>query len=84
MSHAMITMKYGYIMCALILHVIGDVEHAAEAFVPNRNIVFIVVDDLRPALKTYGDNKAVTPNIDRLASKSFVFRNAYAQVNKNI
>lgn len=40
----------------------------------------IILDDLRPALKCYGDTAAVTPNIDKLASKSFVFKNAYAQV----
>lgn len=40
----------------------------------------IIMDDLRPALKCYGDTAAVTPNIDKLASKSFIFTNAYAQV----
>lgn len=45
-----------------------------------RNVLFIVVDDLRPALGIYGDHGAVTPNIDKLSQKSFVFKNAFAQV----
>lgn len=44
------------------------------------NVLFIVVDDLRPALGVYGAKAAFTPNIDRLAKRSIVFHNAYAQV----
>ncbi|XP_034247210.1 iduronate 2-sulfatase isoform X2 [Thrips palmi] len=43
------------------------------------NVLFIIVDDLRPALNCYGDDSAYTPNIDSLAQHSFVFVNAYAQ-----
>nr|CAI5843201.1 unnamed protein product [Callosobruchus analis] len=43
------------------------------------NILLIIVDDLKPALGCFGDVNAYTPNIDRLAEKSFVFRNAFAQ-----
>lgn len=46
----------------------------------NKNIVFIIGDDLKPALSSYGDVNAYTPNIDKLASESFIFRKAYAQV----
>ncbi|MBU3020418.1 sulfatase [Aestuariibacter sp. A3R04] len=44
------------------------------------NIVMIIVDDLRPVLGTYGDEKAYTPNIDRLASQGVTFNKAYANV----
>ncbi|XP_017675243.1 PREDICTED: iduronate 2-sulfatase [Lepidothrix coronata] len=43
------------------------------------NILFIVVDDLRPVLGCYGDKLVKSPNIDQLASRSIVFSNAYAQ-----
>lgn len=51
--------------------------HAEEA---NRlNVLFVVIDDLRPALGCYGDKIAVTPNIDRLANCGMVFNRAYCQ-----
>jgi arylsulfatase A-like enzyme/N-acetylneuraminic acid mutarotase len=37
------------------------------------------MDDLRTTLGSYGDATAVTPNIDRLASRSLLFTHAYAQ-----
>ncbi|NXO43023.1 IDS sulfatase, partial [Locustella ochotensis] len=43
------------------------------------NVLFIVVDDLRPVLGCYGDKLVKSPNIDQLASQSMVFSNAYAQ-----
>ena len=45
-----------------------------------RNVLFIVVDDLRPDLGTYGMDSIQSPNIDKLASKSIVFERAYCQV----
>ncbi|XP_045203887.2 iduronate 2-sulfatase-like isoform X2 [Mercenaria mercenaria] len=43
------------------------------------NILFIVVDDLRPSLGCYGDDYMVTPNIDNLAKQSVLFENAFVQ-----
>lgn len=43
-------------------------------------MLFIVADDLRPALHCYGDGLVRSPNIDQLASRSIVFQNAFAQV----
>ncbi|NXT92090.1 IDS sulfatase, partial [Anhinga rufa] len=43
------------------------------------NVLFIIVDDLRPVLGCYGDKLVKSPNIDQLASQSIVFSNAYAQ-----
>ncbi|EKJ98688.1 iduronate-2-sulfatase [Rhodopirellula baltica SH28] len=44
------------------------------------NVLFIAVDDLRPSIGCYGDPHAITPNIDRLASRSVQFNRAYCQV----
>ena len=43
------------------------------------NVLFIVADDLRPALGCYGDPLAVTPCVDALAGRSMVFRRAFCQ-----
>lgn len=44
------------------------------------NLLFIMHDDLRPQLPTYGADYMITPNYDKLASKSVVFDYAYCQV----
>lgn len=43
------------------------------------NVLFIVVDDLRPELGCYGVKEVISPNIDRLAEKGMLCRHAYAQ-----
>lgn len=44
------------------------------------NLLFIAFDDLRPELSVYGRNHMITPNFDRLASKSVVFDYAFCQI----
>ena len=44
-----------------------------------RNVVHIIVDDLRPELGAYGLPDRHTPNIDRLAKNATVFDRAYCQ-----
>ncbi len=43
------------------------------------NILFIIVDDLRPELGCYGNAEIKTPHIDRFAQEAFVFTRAYCQ-----
>ncbi|MEJ5995633.1 sulfatase [Pedobacter sp. Du54] len=43
------------------------------------NVLFIVIDDLRPALGCYDDPLASSPNIDKLAASGTLFTNAFAQ-----
>lgn len=44
------------------------------------NVLVIIVDDLRPELAVYGDQVAITPNIDGLAATGVVFENAFTAV----
>jgi len=43
------------------------------------NVLFIVSDDLRPELRSYGNSMIETPNIDSLAARGVQFNRAYAQ-----
>ncbi|RGM49831.1 MULTISPECIES: sulfatase [Bacteroides] len=45
-----------------------------------KNVLFIIVDDLRPELGCYGSEAAITPFIDGLAAQSVIFQNAYCNV----
>ena len=47
---------------------------------PKSNVLFIVVDDLRPQLNCYGHKQMISPNIDRLASHGVVFLRSYCHV----
>ncbi len=44
------------------------------------NVLFIAVDDLRPQIFSFGQEKMVTPNIDRLAKQGVLFQRAYCMV----
>lgn len=41
------------------------------------NILFVVYDDLRPQLSTFGHDGMKTPHFDSLAAESLVFHRAY-------
>lgn len=54
-------------------------QFAGAAEPAQRNVLFIVVDDLRTNLGCYGDPVAITPNLDALAARGVKFTHAYAQ-----
>lgn len=42
------------------------------------NILWITCEDIGPALRCYGDEYAVTPNLDQFAKEGILYRNAFA------
>lgn len=54
----------------------------APAQARRNNILFIIVDNYRPAMGAYGDKEAVTPRMDALAKTSTLFSRAFCQVRK--
>ena len=45
-----------------------------------KNVLFIMVDDLRPELNIYGQSKISSPNMDALANSGITFNRAYCNV----
>lgn len=46
---------------------------------PPPNVLFLSVDDLKTTIGAYGDDTAITPNIDRLAGQGAIMLNNYCQ-----
>ncbi len=44
------------------------------------NILWLTCEDISPNLPMYGDSTAHTPNLDKLASESYIFTNAFTTV----
>jgi arylsulfatase A-like enzyme len=51
-----------------------------ESVTKKPNVLFLIVDDLRPELRCYGSPTVKSPNIDRLAREGVLFRRAYCQM----
>lgn len=69
------------LLCGLVLLLAAAVLSAAEngpAGSQRLNVLFIMADDLRAELASYG-SPAITPNLDRLARRGIQFNRAYCQ-----
>lgn len=62
-------------VCLLIGALFSQVAFAQQ---PQFNVLFLMADDLRPELATFG-SPAVTPHLDHLAQRSVQFDRAYCQ-----
>ena len=61
-----------------VLGGIGILCFALTGLAGNRpNVLLICVDDLKPLLACYGEARAKTPNVDRLAARGMLFERAY-------
>ncbi len=71
-------MKQNFII--LLLALFASKTTIAQNTDKNRpNVLLICVDDLRNNLGAYGDEQAITPNIDALAKEGITFRNHQVQ-----
>ena len=61
----------------LILELVTALGFAAVQAAQKPNVLLILVDDLKPAMGCYGDNAAITPNMDALARRGMRFDMAY-------
>lgn len=66
-------MKFAHLLSLALLSLTPVV--AAES---RPNVLFIMADDYRPELGSYG-SRALTPNLDRLAQRAVSFERAYCQ-----
>jgi iduronate 2-sulfatase len=55
----------------------ATVGPAPAAPAPRTNVLFLIADDLNNLLGCYGDSRARTPNLDRLAARGARFDRAY-------
>jgi iduronate 2-sulfatase len=63
---------------AASLFALSAVTSVIAGDAPKLNVLFVMADDLRPELASYG-SPAITPNFDRLAQRSIQFDRAYCQ-----
>ena len=69
-------MKYLY----NILFIFLSLSCYSQDHIDNRpNILFIAVDDLKPTIGAYGDEIAITPNLDKLSEIATTFHNNHTQ-----
>ena len=68
-------------------HCSGYVRPPASSYKPvhpaprnGRNVLYILVDDLRPEIEPYGQAYTHTPNLAKLAAGGLLFQNAYCQI----
>ena len=74
--------RLGLMVSSLLLDsVFGTGVRAQEVKEQSKkNVLFLIVDDLRTELNCYGVKYMKTPNIDRLAAQGVMFENAYCNV----
>ena len=70
-------MKYRSIFWLLTSFILIGSNYNAKKL--KLNVLFIVADDLNCDIGAYGNDKAITPNIDKLSERGVLFGNAHNQ-----
>ena len=73
--HLILTIAFLTMGIALYSQQNASTENASK----KPNILFLVIDDLKPVLGVYGDTNVKTPGLDQLAGEGVLFENAYCQ-----
>ena len=73
-------LKKKWILISLLLLVIACESESQVSKLKTPNVLFIMVDDLRPELGIYGNQVVKSPNIDQLAREGSFFSRHYVQV----
>lgn len=71
-------MKGKLFTSTLLLASLGGLNNADAQ--DKKNVLFIIVDDLRPELNCYGASHMHTPNIDKMASDGTLFTQSYCNI----
>ncbi len=67
------------VIVLLLFNLTDSYSKTSEEEKVSPNVLFIIVDDLRPELPSYGYPGVYAPSIEQLADEGTVFRNAYVQ-----
>ena len=69
---------FNNIFIIYLLSLVLSVECYAQSSTEAPNVLLILVDDLKPAIRGFGDETAVTPHIDELINSGVRFDRAYS------
>ena len=76
LRHITLTYVVCFLACIDVSRLLADAPASGSE---QPNVLFIAIDDLRPALGCYGDPLAKSPNIDQFAKSARQFNRAYVQ-----
>lgn len=66
------------LMVMVLLSVFFDMQHICHG-AHQPNVLFVIVDDLRPELGCYGNPEVKTPVFDAFSEQAVTFKRAYCQ-----
>jgi iduronate 2-sulfatase len=72
--------KIVVITCLLVLLSCKTTKENNTLTSTKKNVLFLMMDDLRPELSIYGQSQIISPNIDALAKSGVTFNRAYCNV----